>query len=242
MISVADGPGARQEQFEQALAFEEGFTPASVLPDVATSHDPINNEYILAERARLGLGVEYDVIGLSFYPWSHGTLLDLRDNLHASALRYNKPIILVETGYHFQPSRYFEEIVPPFPETPEGQRQWLEAVNEIVMNTPNGLGRGIFWWEPMMRGRGYFDADGNALTALLDAQFSHSANQLNVTMRTMTAWSIILMSMALIAGIYGMNFDWMPELHWQVGYFLSLLLMAGIGLGLLAFFRSRKWL
>jgi arabinogalactan endo-1,4-beta-galactosidase len=83
--------------------------------------------------------------------------------MHATALRYNKPIILVETGYHFQPSRYFEETKPPFPETPEGQRQWLETVNEIVMNTPNGLGRGVFWWEPMMRGRGYFDADGNAL-------------------------------------------------------------------------------
>lgn len=108
-------------------------------------------------------GVEYDVIGLSFYPWSHGTLLDLRDNLHATALRFNKPIILVETGYHFEPSRYFESVRPPFPETPEGQRQWLEAVNEIVMDTPNGLGRGVFWWEPMMRGRGYFDAEGNAL-------------------------------------------------------------------------------
>lgn len=111
-------------------------------------------------------GVDYDVIGLSFYPWSHGTLLDLRDNLHATALRFNKPIILVETGYHFQPSREFEQIKPPFPETPEGQRQWLEAVNEIVMDTPNGLGRGVFWWEPMMRGRGYFDADGNALPIL----------------------------------------------------------------------------
>lgn len=108
-------------------------------------------------------GVEYDVIGLSFYPWSHGTLLDLRDNLHATALRFNKPIIVVETGYYFQPSRSFEKIAPPFPETPEGQRQWLEAVNDIVMNTPNGLGRGVYWWEPMMRGRGYFDADGRAM-------------------------------------------------------------------------------
>jgi len=108
-------------------------------------------------------GVEYDVIGLSFYPWSHGTLLDLRDTLRATALRFKKPIILVETGYHFRPSRSFTEVRPPFPETPEGQRQWLETVNDIVINTPNGLGRGVFWWEPMMRGRGYFDADGNAL-------------------------------------------------------------------------------
>ncbi|MBP8302917.1 MAG: glycosyl hydrolase 53 family protein [Phycisphaerae bacterium] len=108
-------------------------------------------------------GVEYDVIGFSFYPWSHGTLLDLRDNLRFTALRYGKEIIVVETGYHFQPSRYFREVPPPFPETPEGQRQWLEAVHEIVLDTPNGLGRGVFWWEPMMAGRGYFDREGRVL-------------------------------------------------------------------------------
>jgi arabinogalactan endo-1,4-beta-galactosidase len=108
-------------------------------------------------------GVEYDIIGLSFYPWSHGTLLDLRANLRHTALRFGKPIVVVETGYHFRPSQYFKDVRPPFPETPEGQRQWLEAVNEIVMNTPNGLGRGVFWWEPMMAGRGYFDDDGAAL-------------------------------------------------------------------------------
>jgi magnesium transporter len=86
------------------------------------------------------------------------------------------------------------------------------------------------------------DAMRELLSALLDAQFSLSANQLNTTMRTMTAWSIILMSMALIASIYGMNFDWMPELQWRSGYLFSLLLMAGIGAGLLTFFRYRRWL
>jgi len=106
------------------------------------------------------MGVDYDVLGFSFYPWSHGTLLDLKDNLRMAALRYNKPVIVVETGYYFQPSRSFTEVTPPFPETPEGQRQWLEAVNEIVLNVPNGLGRGVFWWEPMRGGRGYFDQDG----------------------------------------------------------------------------------
>ncbi|MEJ2647674.1 MAG: glycosyl hydrolase 53 family protein [Sedimentisphaerales bacterium] len=105
-------------------------------------------------------GVEYDVIGFSFYPWSHGTLLDLRDNLRFTALRYGKEIILVETGYYFERSRNFRGVLPPFPETPQGQRAWLEEVNEIVLDTPNGLGKGIFWWEPMMRGRGFFDRNG----------------------------------------------------------------------------------
>jgi arabinogalactan endo-1,4-beta-galactosidase len=107
--------------------------------------------------------VEYDVIGFSFYPWSHGTLMDLKDNLQFAAIEYRKEIILVETGYYWRESRYFRDMQSAFPETPEGQRQWLEAVNEIVLNTPNGLGRGVFWWEPMSRGRGFFDDNRKVL-------------------------------------------------------------------------------
>jgi magnesium transporter len=50
------------------------------------------------------------------------------------------------------------------------------------------------------------------------------------------------MSMALIAGIYGMNFTDMPELSLPWGYFASLALMAGVGIVLLGFFRRRHWL
>jgi magnesium transporter len=46
----------------------------------------------------------------------------------------------------------------------------------------------------------------------------------------------------LIAGIYGMNFDYMPELHWRYGYLFALSLMALIALGLYVMFRSRHWL
>lgn len=58
----------------------------------------------------------------------------------------------------------------PFPETPEGQRDFLEEVNRIVMNTPGNRGIGIFWWEPAvmggLRSRGFFDNDGNALPVM----------------------------------------------------------------------------
>jgi magnesium transporter len=80
------------------------------------------------------------------------------------------------------------------------------------------------------------------LSALIDAQISLSANELNNTVRTMTSWSIILMSVSVIAGIYGMNFGNMPELHWRYGYFGAIGLMAFVGLGLVAFFRRRGWL
>lgn len=107
--------------------------------------------------------VEYDVLGLSFYPWSHGTMLDLKDNMRFVANTYKKEIILVETGYYWAEGSYFETTPGPFPETPEGQKDWLEAVNDVVLDTPDGLGRGVFWWEPMFGKRGYFDENGKVL-------------------------------------------------------------------------------
>jgi arabinogalactan endo-1,4-beta-galactosidase len=110
--------------------------------------------------------IPYDMIGFSFYPWSHGTLMDLKANLAFAASTYNKDVVVVETGYYYEPSQYFRQTPGPFPETPEGQAEWLDAVNKIVMAVPNERGKGVFWWEPASNGglvgRGYFDREGNA--------------------------------------------------------------------------------
>jgi arabinogalactan endo-1,4-beta-galactosidase len=82
---------------------------------------------------------------------------------------YNKDIILVEVAYCWRPTQYRNKDAP-FPETPEGQRSFLEAVNRVVFDTPDGRGVGIFWWEPAvtggLRSRGFFDDDGNALPVI----------------------------------------------------------------------------
>jgi len=114
-------------------------------------------------------GVDYDVIGQSYYPWWHGTLLDLRENMIFMANEYRKDIILVEVAYNWRDAEYKGKPAP-FPETPEGQRQFLDEVNRIVLATPNNRGKGIFWWEPAVTGglrrRGMFDDDGNALPVI----------------------------------------------------------------------------
>jgi arabinogalactan endo-1,4-beta-galactosidase len=115
-------------------------------------------------------GVRFDVIGQSYYPWWHGTLLDLRENLAFMAVSYRKPIIMVEVAYNWRPSEYVGKAAP-FPETPEGQREFLEQVNQAVLATPLGLGRGVMWWEPAVapspiRSRGMFDDAGNALPVI----------------------------------------------------------------------------
>lgn len=86
------------------------------------------------------------------------------------------------------------------------------------------------------------DAFRDLLAGLMDIQTSNTAKQLNQTMRTLTVWSIILMSMTLVAGIYGMNFVHMPELNWPLGYYVSLAVMVAIGGILLAVFKRRHWL
>jgi arabinogalactan endo-1,4-beta-galactosidase len=116
--------------------------------------------------------ISYDVIGFSYYPWWQGTLEDLRENLAFAANTYGKDVMVVETAYNWKPARESGGRVGPFAETPEGQREFLDEETRIVMNTPNGRGKGIFWWEPAVanRGgpssRGFFDENGNSLPVL----------------------------------------------------------------------------
>ncbi len=113
-------------------------------------------------------GVQYDVIGESYYPWWQGSLLDLRNCLDHIAEVYKKDVIVVETAYNWEPTEYKDKPAP-FPETPEGQKEFLEGVNRIVLNVPGGRGAGVFWWEPAVaRGgsRSFFDRDGNVLPVI----------------------------------------------------------------------------
>jgi magnesium transporter len=76
---------------------------------------------------------------------------------------------------------------------------------------------------------------------LMETHLSAISNRLNQVMKVLTMISTIGMICAVIAGIYGMNFDNMPELHWQFGYPFALGLMAFASLGAFAFFRWKKW-
>lgn len=85
------------------------------------------------------------------------------------------------------------------------------------------------------------DAYRELLSSALDSYLSLQSNQLNQLVKLLTLSSIILMACSLVAGIYGMNFAYMPELGWRWGYPFALGLMAVIVVGLGLFFRSRKW-
>jgi arabinogalactan endo-1,4-beta-galactosidase len=117
----------------------------------------------------LAYGIDFDYIGQSYYPWWHGNLLNLRSNMIFMAKAYKKPIILVEVAYCSSPTEYKNKPAP-FEESPEGQKEFLEEVNNIVLSTPDNLGAGIFWWEPATFGgrstRDFFDENGNVLPVI----------------------------------------------------------------------------
>ncbi|GGH15531.1 glycoside hydrolase family 53 protein [Paenibacillus segetis] len=101
--------------------------------------------------------VIFDTIGLSYYPWWHGTLEDLRNNLENLSLRYNKDIIVVETAYPWtlDPREGFplivekeEQLHEGYAATVEGQTKYLQDLVHVIKQTPGGRGIGYYWWEP----------------------------------------------------------------------------------------------
>ena len=80
------------------------------------------------------------------------------------------------------------------------------------------------------------------LTDILGAHLAQISVQQNNDMRKISAWVAIAAVPTMVAGIYGMNFENMPELHWRYGYFMALALMAALCLGLYRAFRRSGWL
>ena len=79
------------------------------------------------------------------------------------------------------------------------------------------------------------------VSSLLDVYVSAMGNKLNEIMKVLTVISTIFIPLTFIAGVYGMNFENMPELKWQYAYFVCLACMLGLGVGLLLLFWQRGW-
>lgn len=83
--------------------------------------------------------------------------------------------------------------------------------------------------------------DLTSLDSASNFYFSAQNQKMNQVMKTLTVVSVFFMPLTFIVGIYGMNFDNMPELHWQYGYFLVLAFMLVLLLGMIYYFKKKKW-
>ncbi|MCF8052411.1 MAG: magnesium/cobalt transporter CorA [Desulfobacterales bacterium] len=80
------------------------------------------------------------------------------------------------------------------------------------------------------------------LSSMLDLYLSTISNRMNEVMKMLTIIATIFIPLTFIAGIYGMNFDFMPELHWRWGYFAVWGVMLAVVLVLLVYFKRKRWL
>ena len=80
------------------------------------------------------------------------------------------------------------------------------------------------------------------VSGMLDIYLSSISNRMNAVMKVLTIIATIFMPLTFIAGIYGMNFKYMPELEWQWGYPAIWLVVLFIGISMLIYFKKKKWL
>lgn len=109
-------------------------------------------------------GVDFDIIGVSYYPYWHGKLADAESNLKDMILRYQKDIMVVETSYAFtlddfdlkyKPKNYtglvvgknIQESSMPYPFSPEGQSKFLQELYSMVLSLGGVRGLGVYYWE-----------------------------------------------------------------------------------------------
>jgi len=80
------------------------------------------------------------------------------------------------------------------------------------------------------------------ISGALEAYLSVVSNRMNEIMKVLTIFSAIMLPLTFIAGLYGMNFDNLPELHWAYSYFVVLALMLIVALGMLYMFWRKGWI
>ena len=83
--------------------------------------------------------------------------------------------------------------------------------------------------------------DLTTLDSASNFYFSTQNQKMNEVMKTLTVVSVFFMPLTFIVGVYGMNFDNMPELHWKYGYFIILGCMLLLLLGMIYYFKRRNW-
>tara|TARA_Y100000310_G_scaffold313654_1_gene362251 strand:+ start:10285 stop:11256 length:972 start_codon:yes stop_codon:yes gene_type:complete len=126
-----------------------------------------------------------------------------------------------------------------------------EIVNEIIRGDfPYIKKANILYYrdiyDHLIRMHDLVDTYRDLITGILDAYLSVVSNKMNEIMKVLTTIATIVMPLTLVTGLYGMNFQFMPEIHtpWgqQFGYFFALGLMLAIALIMIFFFKRKKWL
>lgn len=125
----------------------------------------------------------------------------------------------------------------------------IKRILTITTDTTNKVGEGLKN-EPMYREMKdnfiqqviVYDQLSEDINNLLSLYLSISGQKTNEVIRVLTIFSVFFMPLTFIVGIYGMNFDHLPELHWEYGYLFSIVLMIAVTLIIYMWFKRKEWL
>jgi magnesium transporter len=124
------------------------------------------------------------------------------------------------------------------------QREILQRLSrgefEIIPDKMRPFYRDVF--DHFARVADLCDSYRELLSGALDAYLSMQSNKMNEIMKALTIMATIMLPITFIAGVYGMNFEFMPELHWKYGYLFAWTLMCIIASGMIWFFKRRRWI
>ena len=134
--------------------------------------------------------VPFDIVGLSYYPFWHGTLSQLRANMNDMAARYDRDVAIVETQYGWTLENgdrlgnflwQQEQVIPGYPATPDGQLSFISDLLSITAAVPGHRGIGVYYWQPeWIPGVGWAPGEGTPNDNLTLFDFSGRAlNSIN---------------------------------------------------------------
>jgi len=96
-------------------------------------------------------------------------------------------------------------------------------------------------YDHMVRYQDMIESLRDLVSDALSTYMSAISNRLNEIMKALTIVSTIFLPLSFVAGVYGMNFEYMPELHWRYGYLAVWLVFILIALGMIYYFKKREW-
>ena len=132
---------------------------------------------------------------------------------------------------------YFRRSISPLKEIIHKLQK--EEETQIIQDSTNMYLKVLY--DHVVQVNDTIDTYREILASFIDFYMMLNSNAMNEIVKILTIISTIFIPLTFIAGVYGMNFDNMPELHWEYAYFVTLACMAALALIMLSYFKGKKW-
>lgn len=122
-----------------------------------------------------------------------------------------------------------------------------DMINQLIREDNMQISRDVIpyyrdLYDHVMQVLDTIDSYRELVASLVDVHLSTISNRMNQVMKTLTIFSAVFMPLTFIVGVYGMNFEFMPELKEPYGYYYVWGLMVAVTVGMIFYFRTKKWM